>query len=131
MTTISEAATELLRLKNLLADQEAAAKETKEKVDHLSKVTIPEILEAMGAESAKVPGVGTVFLQNKVFAYVRAEDRDRFHDWLRENGHDDLIKETVYPATLTAFAKEQLEQGTALPEFVQASFATQAALRKA
>jgi hypothetical protein len=131
MTTIAEAATELRRLKELEDAQNEALKATKAAIERITKTTIPEILEAMGAENARIPGIGTVYLQNKVFANVKAEDRDKFHAWLRENGHGDLIKDTVHPGTLTSFAKEQLENGIALPEYVQAAFVTQAALRKA
>lgn len=131
MTTISEAANELRSLKAQLETQEGAVSATKAAIEKLTKQTIPEILEAMGADNARVPGVGTVYLQHKVFANVKADDRDRFHAWLRDNGFGDLIKDTVHPGTLTSFAKEQLEKGVALPDFVQASFVTQAALRKA
>lgn len=130
MRTINDIGAELQKLKASEDQLNDELKEVKRKIDDIQKREIPELFEAQGVTNAKVPGVGTIYLQDKVFAYVKAEDQDRFKDWLRENGHGDLIKETVHPATLTAWAKEQLSEAKPLPDFVSASFVTQAALRK-
>jgi hypothetical protein len=130
MRTINEIAEELLNLKRAEDEANASLKDIKRQIEDIQKREIPELFEAQGVSSAKVAGVGTIYLQDKVFAYVKADDQDRFKAWLRDNGHGDLIKETVHAATLTAWAKEQLEQAKSLPEFVSASFVTQAALRK-
>ena len=130
MRTINEIAEQLLQLKVLESEHNDALKDIKRQIDEIQKREIPELFEVQGVTNAKVAGVGTIYLQDKVFAYVKAEDQDRFKDWLRDNGHGELIKETVHAATLTAWAKEQLEQAKPLPEFVSASFVTQAALRK-
>jgi hypothetical protein len=130
MRTLSELATELRDLKALLADQEAVAKETKKRIDALCKTAIPELMDSMDIENAKIEGVGTIYLRHDLYANVKADDRDKFYDWLRDNGFDELIKETVHPGTLKAWAKEQLDQAKPLPEAVQAAFVTQASLRK-
>lgn len=130
MRTINEIGAELKELKASEDKLNAELKDVKRQIDDIQKKEIPELFEAQGVTTAKVPGVGTIYLQDKVFAYVKAEDQDRFKDWLRDKGHGDLIKETVHPATLTAWAKEQLEQAKPLPDFVSASFVTQATLRK-
>jgi len=75
-------------------------------------------------------GVGTIFPQMKVYAYVKKENEELFHNWLRENGHGDLIKAYVFPATLSSFVKEQLEQGVELPDFLSATKVETAMLRR-
>lgn len=130
MRTISEAATELRTVKDRKKALEKEVKKLGALIYQLSVVEIPALLEAQGGEAMKVPGVGTVYTVSNVFAHVRKEDEEQFHAWLRENGQEDLIKSTVHPGTLKGWAKERLEKGLPLPEFVQASFQDQALIRK-
>ena len=60
---------------------------------------------------------GMFYSREDVFAnYDHARESEVF-DWLHENGSETLIKETINARTLTAWVKEQQEQGTDLPDF--------------
>ena len=99
-------------------------------IQHLQETVIPEQMEEEDIETFKVPGVGSVSIGMRCYAYVRKEDQPEFYQWLRDNGHDPLIRETVFHKTLEAFAKEQLENGEPLPDMMQAHLTPQAKLRR-
>lgn len=100
------------------------------KIRSLAEHEIPDYMEENDIDKLSVEGVGTCYLTQKVYASVKVDDREGFYEWLRENGNADLIKETVYPATLNAFAKEQLSEGKALPEMCEARLYPTANLRR-
>ena len=47
---------------------------------------------------------GTIYSRQEVYASI--EDRNQAFTWLRENGMEDVIKETVHAKTLSAIVKE-------------------------
>ncbi len=108
----------------------ARTKELNEVIRKLSETEIPEYMDENEIEKLSVEGVGTVFIQNKVYANVLVADKPKFFAWLRENDNEDLIKEDVNAKTLGSFAKEQLEAGTELPDFIKARIYPTAQLRK-
>ena len=55
-------------------------------------------------------------LQGDLYFSIPASSREETYEWLRENGHGDLIKETVNASSGKAWAKECMKQGIALPE---------------
>lgn len=125
----------------ILAREFAELKERKERLSdelseceaELKKIStelLPQAMDDNEIEKFTVEGVGTIYTQMKVYAYVKKENEAKFHNWLRENGHGDLIKEYVFPATLSSFAKEQLEGGVELPDFLPAAKVETAMLRR-
>lgn len=47
---------------------------------------------------------------------VKVEDKLRLHEWLEQTGFKDLIVPTVNAQTLKSFVKEQIGNGSELPE---------------
>jgi hypothetical protein len=43
--------------------------------------------------------------------YVSAADKERYHQWLKDNGMEVLIQPTVAPKTTEALVRERLEEG--------------------
>lgn len=109
---------------------EAELKELNKGIRELAEQRIPTYMDDNEIEKLSVEGVGTIFLTTKVYANVKAEDREKFFTWLRENGNGDLIKEVVHPQTLNAFAKEQLGNGVSLPDVLDARLYPTANLRR-
>lgn len=130
MSRLTEMVKRLRTLKNEKERAEAGLKAINSEIRKLAEQDIPTYMEENEIEKETVSGVGTVFLQTKVYANVKADDREAFFAWLRDNGNADLIKETVHPATLNAFAKEQLSEGKALPETLEARLYPTATLRR-
>lgn len=82
--------------------------------DQLSKQQIPDIMRAAGVKSVKVEGIGNVIISHRYSASML--DKDAGFKWLRDNGHDGLITETVNSSSLSAFAKSLLEDdGVEMP----------------
>lgn len=121
---------ELRAAKDEKAELEAALKVANGTIRDLAEHKIPDYMEDNDIDKLSVDGVGTVFLQQKVYASVKADEREAFYEWLRDNGNGDLVKETVHPSTLNAFAKEQLSEGKALPEMCEARLYPTAMLRR-
>ena len=96
----------------------------------LAEHKIPEYMNENEIEKFSVTGAGTVYVTQKVYANVKADNREAFFQWLREHGSGDLIKETVHPSTLNAFAKEQLTEGKDIPDVLEARIYPTATLRR-
>ena len=72
-----------------------------------------------GISNFKLASGGSVYISAKSSASVREEDRQRFYNWLRDNGHGGLITPNVHPSTLNAWVKEQKEAGREISELVR------------
>jgi predicted nuclease with TOPRIM domain len=123
-------AREFRGLKDRKEALEAELKKLNEDIKKIEVERLPAMMDQNDVEKFTVEGVGTIFQQVKVYAHVKKEDEARFHEWLRETGNADLIKAYVFPQTLASFAKEQLEQGTDLPDFLTAHKVPTAMLRR-
>lgn len=121
------------RFRELKDRKESLNAELKELGEELKKIEVellPQAMDENDIEKFTVEGVGTVYTQVKVYAYVKVEDQQQFFGWLREEGHDPLIKESVAPGTLNKFVQDQLEEGVDLPEFIHATKIDTAMLRR-
>jgi hypothetical protein len=99
--------------------------------DYLRLILIPERMEVEDTENVEFAGVGKLILTSDVYAAIPAAARDEAYEWLRDNGHGALIKDSVHNSTLKAFAKDMIRDGAMLPEqlFSVKPF-TRASLRK-
>lgn len=119
-------------LKDLKTEKEKLETDLKDvnsKIRDLAENKIPEYMTDNEIQKMSIDGVGTVFLQTKVYASVKAENKAAFYEWLKKSGNESLIQEYVFPATLNAFAKEQLTSGKALPDELVARLYPTATLR--
>jgi hypothetical protein len=121
---------DLRDLKDRKEQLEDELKSVNGQIRALAEGKIPEYMQDNEIEKFSVTGVGTVYVQQKVYANVKADNREAFFHWLRENGSADLIKETVHPSTLNAFAKEQLSEGKEIPDVLEARLYPTATLRR-
>jgi hypothetical protein len=128
--SLSDLARSLRGFKDKKEALETELKEINKAIVALEQGELPKLMEDLDEEKFSVPEIGTVFLQNKLYVSVLKDDRDKLHDWCQENGHEALIVPHIHPATLQAFAKEQLEAGKALPDFVKATFIPTAVIRR-
>lgn len=87
--------------------------------DNLSRITIPDIIANLKERTGEKPpfnieGVGRVTVSYRFSASM--VDKEAAFEWLRDNGHEGIIQETVNSSTLSAFAKNLLEtDGIELP----------------
>lgn len=103
------------------------AKANNAKFSQLSKY-LAERMESAQMTSFKVADLGTVYIAHDNKPYVT--DRDLFFKYLRENGAEAMIKETVHPRTLLGWVNEQLEDNKELPDGVHNFILKRAKIRK-
>lgn len=107
---------------------EAEAERCSSAIHAIATKFIPPLMENLELDEFNVPDIGRVELRQEVYAHVNKEHTATFHQWLKDNGHADLVVPYVFPATLKAFASEQLGQGVALPDFMGSAFVPTAKL---
>ena len=113
---IAELARRFWTLKTLHERADKARKQLYHIVNAIDKGIFPAQLEKRDLDMVRVPELGRSFYsQDKTSASIL--DKEGGYKWLRENGHEDLIQETVNAGTLASFARNlQIEEGIDLPE---------------
>lgn len=84
--------------------------------DHLRMVLIPEKMEEEGINKVDFDGIGRVTTEANLYASIIKDKKEEAYDWLRDNGHGDLINGTVNASSLKAFLKECMRNGEAFPD---------------
>jgi hypothetical protein len=130
MTTLTQHAQRFRELKDRKEALNEELKELNAELTLLETTVLPAAMDENEIEKFTTEGVGTIYTQIKVYASVAKENEERFHAWLRERGHADMIRDYVFPGTLSSFAKEQLENGVELPDFIKATKVETAMLRR-
>lgn len=122
---------DLRNLKDKKEKLEGELSDTNKAIRRLAEQEIPEYMEENEIEKISIDGVGTLYTTLKIYANVKKENKEAFYNWLREHGNEDMVQEYVFPATLNAFAKEQLNEGKPLPDdLIEARLYPTATLRR-
>ncbi len=127
---MTEMATEFRALKDKKEGLEGEVKEINKRLKVLREEELPVYMEENEIEKITVEGVGTVFIQQQLYANVKADDREALYEVLRQTGHEELIVDYVWPNTMKAWAKEQITNGKPLPELITAHFVPTAMIRR-
>lgn len=85
-------------------------------------------MDVLSMESFKVDGT-TFYIRQDFYAGAGKENQAAFFKWLRDNGHGSLIYETINSRTLSAFARETLEEGGELPDYVNVTIKKRVGVR--
>lgn len=84
------------------------------KFDHYKIEVIPDAMDEESITSCQIEGIGRLGLTND--ARVSTIDKEAAFAWVRENGYEDLITETINGSTLKSFLKEMKAKGEEIPE---------------
>lgn len=95
---------------------EADLKDLNKVFDFLRITKIPAQMEEDGVDRISVAGVGRVSLTADMHVSVKAEMKEKFYEWLRDNGRGSLLQETVNPSTLKAAVKGMYKNGEEIPD---------------
>lgn len=107
-------------------------KDVNKQFDFLRITKIPEQMQDEGIERLSVTGIGRVSLTADMHVSVKAGEKDRFFEWLRDNGRTDLIQENINPSTLKAAIKKMFANGEEVPDtMLNVSPFTRASITKA
>ena len=92
---LSDLVLQLQKLEDELKDDEAALKRKKEKIDKLSGIAIPEIMESMKLKTMKLSDGSGIEIREMYSATIPVANREGAFNWLRNNGLGDLIKNEI------------------------------------
>lgn len=115
---VSEALVHFKQLKDGYDQLDAPRKELNALIENLSRATIPEMFEEQSTKTVTIEDVRVGKYRFTVAQKVSCSmiDKDAGMKWLRDNGHGGIIQETVPAPTLSAFAKDLVQnQGLDLP----------------
>lgn len=130
MSTLTDLAKELADLKARKTEVEAEVKSLNKQIIAVAVGKMPELMRDLEIPKFVVEGIGTFYLQDKLEVNVLADDREEVYAWCRENGHEALIVNYIWPGTLKAWAKDQLMEGQPLPDKMTATFIPTTMLRR-
>lgn len=85
-------------------------------VNAMDKSVMPKLMEHHGVDMVRVPELARSFSIRQMTS-ASMLDKEGAMSWLRDNGHGDLIQETVNAGTLASFIRNMiLEEGIEPPE---------------
>lgn len=108
---------------------EEKLKTAKDRFDKAQLKLVDELQTKQASKTAKYEGLGCVTLK-KPSVGARAKDEEKLFDYLRKIGRDDLLKLTCHHRSLSSFAKEMLDEGKELPDFIDVWFKPNTMLTK-
>ena len=99
-------------------DQKKEIEEALKEINELIAQTEEQLVSAMiGEEMQNFTRNGRQFiLTNRTYANAKAGMMPEICSWMKDNGLEDMVKESIHPQTLQAWVKEQIEEAGALPE---------------
>lgn len=128
--TLVEAVEVMNDLRKHTEDQKKIKATAQKAFDFMRLTVVPETMDDEGIENIRVADVGRVNLQSDMHVAVKKADRGALHDWMDENGYEDLVTDTINGSTLKAWCKERLIQGEELPDMITVTPFTRAAITK-
>ena len=95
LKSLSELCDKLLRVQGTIGNTEDRLQRLKETEKNLSEEVIPLRLQELGIQDIRLSDGSRISAEPYYGARISKEKLDAAHDWLRENGHGDLIKNVV------------------------------------
>ena len=88
-------------------------------IKNLAEGELVRAMKEAGMDKTTLSGLGTLFIQDMVYTAIVPGKTAAVYDWLRANGHGDLIRDYVQPSTLKVFVKDLRSKNEPLPEEVK------------
>lgn len=85
-------------LEQLQREAEALSKQLSDKnslINRLETETLPDMLKALGMRSLTLDSGGEISLFDIIGVSITDDNREPAHEWLREHGHGDIIKNNL------------------------------------
>jgi hypothetical protein len=114
--TAAQTALEYLVLKDIADKLEEAIKPFKQVVTIYKEKRVPEAFELEGVTTLNLSNGYRITTTSQARASIRAEAKEMAYQWLRDHEMEALISETVNASTLSATARQLLEEGRELPD---------------
>lgn len=121
---------QLFMLKAQKEDLENQLSKVNEQIKQIAEVDLAKLMADAEVEKVVLVKHGTIYLSDVFYASVLKDNREKLYQWMRENGHGDIISDYVHPQTLTAFAKEMTAKQEPLPDLIKVTVIPTAKTRR-
>lgn len=111
----SELARIMKDLDTQLEDMGTKKSAVQKRYDWIRNAQLPGQMETEGLENFRLDGVGRVGLTADMWVSIPAATKEAFYEWLRQNGREAIITNTVNASSLKAMAKNAIKNGEPLP----------------
>ena len=95
LTTVASLAKKQKNQEQKVKDLDAELKEAKKELLRISDEEIPNLMTETGLSSFKLDDGSSLEIKNIYGASILVANREKAYDWLRDHGHDDIIKNKV------------------------------------
>ena len=82
----------------------------------LRKHHVPNAMEEQGIKNISIDGVGQIVNSKAYYVSIESDRQEDAYNWLRDNGHGLLIKETVNNNSLRALLTDYINNGGEINE---------------
>ena len=115
LTSIAALARSIRDKEATISDLEQRLKDEKKSLLKLTDEEMPAMLAEIGMASFSLDDGSTIDVKQTYGASIRVEKRPEAFEWLRDNGYDDIIKNTV----ACQFGRGEDDQASAFAAFAQ------------
>tara|TARA_R100000742_G_C4279072_1_gene102840 strand:- start:2298 stop:2867 length:570 start_codon:yes stop_codon:yes gene_type:complete len=95
LTTVASLAKKQKNQEQKVKDLDAELKEAKKELLRISDEEIPNLMTETGLSSFKLDDGSSLEIKSIYGASILVANREKAYDWLRDHGHDDIIKNKV------------------------------------
>ena len=115
LTSVAALARTIRDKESRISDLEQSLKEEKKALIKLTDEEMPSMLAEIGMASFALDDGSTVEVKQTYGASILVDKRPEAYEWLRDNGYDDIIKNTV----ACQFGRGEDDQASAFAAFAQ------------
>lgn len=109
---------------------EEELKEAKKDLADTKNKIIEYLSDREQTATGKYEGLGSLSLKNFITFKVDEASQDQFMDFIKQNGYESVIKQSIHHKTLDRIMGELIEEGKAIPEYVSSYTVTNLQLNK-
>ena len=95
LSNVSDLASKIIQMENKVQFLEEELKSSKKQLLELTDQDLPAAMEEINMESFTLSDGSEVKVVPTYGGTIRADDRPQAHQWLRENGYGDIVKNTI------------------------------------
>ena len=95
LSNVSDLASKIIQMENKVSFLEEELKSSKTQLLELTDQDLPAAMEEINMESFTLSDGSEVKIMPTYGGTIRADDRPQAHQWLRDNGYGDIVKNTI------------------------------------
>lgn len=115
LKTLSESIDQMLRIGGEIGNTEELLRKLKEQYRQLSEEDLPQKLAAIGMSELRLQDGSKITIDNFYSTRITEKNKEVAHQWLRDNGHGDIIKNDI----TVSFGKGEDETAQETMELLQ------------